>query len=91
MKRPTARQTGESCVTVKTTRAGRGSTKVSVVVRRFFGPLVAIHVRDESKCLTRAGRDAPPLERAEELPEEEAEDEEEEEALPKTVAPTIGA
>jgi hypothetical protein len=50
-------------VTVKTTRAARGRTKISVVVRRFLGPLVPIHLREELKCLTLDGRDRLPLAR----------------------------
>jgi len=34
------------------TVVARGRKKVSVVVRRFLAPLLAIHVRDESRCLT---------------------------------------
>ena len=53
-----------------TTRASRGSTKVSVVPRRRFGPEVEIHVRDERRvsmcrCSGRLRLDEP------ELPEEE--------------------
>ena len=36
------------------TRAGLGRTKVKVVVRRFFDPVVPIHGREELKWLTRA-------------------------------------
>jgi hypothetical protein len=52
LKRPITSQTGETWVTVKKTRAARGRTKVSVVKRRARLPLIAIHVRDDSKCLT---------------------------------------
>jgi hypothetical protein len=48
-KRPTTLQTGETCLTVKTTRAARGSTNVRIVRRRAFRPLVAIQERDASR------------------------------------------
>jgi molecular chaperone DnaJ len=54
------RQTGESCLTTKSTRAARGRTKVKVVPRSRFGPLVAIQGREErsrSTCV-RSGPDA---------------------------------
>jgi molecular chaperone DnaJ len=47
------RQTGESCFTTKTTRAARGRTKVRVVPRSRFGPLVAIQGREERSRSTR--------------------------------------
>ena len=47
------RQTGESCLTTKTTRAARGRTKVKVVPRSRFGPLVAIQGREERSRSTR--------------------------------------
>ncbi len=52
VKRPTVPQPGESSRTVKMTVVARDRKKVSVVVRRFLAPLLAIHVRDESRCLT---------------------------------------
>ena len=51
-KRPAILQTGETCSTTKNTREARGSTKVKVVMRRRFGPLVAIQRREERKRLT---------------------------------------
>jgi hypothetical protein len=51
-KRPAILQTGETCSTTKNTREERGSTKVKVVMRRRFGPLVAIQRREERKRLT---------------------------------------
>jgi hypothetical protein len=76
---------------VKTTRAARGSTNVSVVVRRRFEPSTAIHVRDESKCLTRLERDVRPLEPLEErCCEDDDEDDGEDEPLPATAAPASG-
>jgi hypothetical protein len=59
-KCPAILQTGESCLTTNTTRAARGSTNVKVVTRRFFGPLVAIQLRDEWNRSTpgRSGADA---------------------------------
>jgi hypothetical protein len=47
VKRFAIRQTGETCRTVKTTVAARLSVKVRVVWRLRFGPVVAIHVRDD--------------------------------------------
>jgi molecular chaperone DnaJ len=46
-------QTGESCLTTKTTRAARGRTKVKVVPRSRLGPLVAIQGREERSRSTR--------------------------------------
>ena len=47
MKRFAIWQTGETWRTVKTTVAARLSVNVKVAWRRRFGPLVAIHVRDD--------------------------------------------
>jgi hypothetical protein len=74
-KCPAIRHVGETCLTTKTTRASRGSTKVSVVPRRRFGPEVEIHVRDERRLsiCRRSGRlalDEPEFP-AEDGPEEE--------------------
>src|SRR3954469_9339622 len=70
---------GETCLTIKTTRALRGSTKVRVVPRRRFGPEVEIQVRDERRLWMR--RRSGPLRLDEpELPAEEGAEEEEEEA-----------
>ena len=46
-------QTGESCLTTKTTRAARGRTKIKVVPRSRFGPLVTIQGREERNRSTR--------------------------------------
>src|SRR5207247_3227536 len=45
-KRPTTRQTGASCSTTKTSRDARGRTNLRTVVRRRFGPVALIHVRE---------------------------------------------
>jgi hypothetical protein len=55
---------------VKTTVAARPSVKVRVVWRRRFGPLVAIHVRDDWKPCTPERSEGLPLESLE-LPEED--------------------
>ena len=49
VKCPTARQTGETCVTVKTTGAAAGNRNVSVVRRSPFGPCSAIQGRELRK------------------------------------------
>jgi hypothetical protein len=75
LKWPTPWQLGETWLTVKMTRVGLERANVRVVVRRFFGPVVPIHGREELKCSTRdppapcapALRD-PPDEAAAELP-----------------------
>jgi hypothetical protein len=46
VKVPTSRHTGETCLTVKTTRAPAGSRNVRIVRRRAFGPCAAIHGRE---------------------------------------------
>jgi uncharacterized membrane protein YgcG len=51
-KRPTIRQTGDTCLTTKMTRAACGSTNVSDVTRRRFGPVVLIQRREEWKLCT---------------------------------------
>jgi hypothetical protein len=53
VKRPIPTQAGDTCFTVKTTRAACPRTKVKVVVRRRRGPLVPIQPRDEWKCSAR--------------------------------------
>jgi hypothetical protein len=86
---PATLHVGETSLTTKTTRASRGSTKVSVVPRRRFGPDVEIHVRDERRLSIgrRSGRlplDEPEL-LAEDGPEEEGPAE-----LPR-IEPTVAA
>src|SRR6266511_2023263 len=44
---------------VKMTRAAPGRTKVKVVVRRRFDPVVPIHSREEWKCSTREELEEP--------------------------------
>jgi hypothetical protein len=88
------RHIGETCLTTKTTRASRGSTKVSVVPRRRFGPEVEIHVRDERRVsicrrsgpLRFDGLEGP----AEEDPDEEGPDREGPVELPR-IEPTVAA
>jgi hypothetical protein len=46
VNRPTTRQTGETCLTVKTTREASRSRKVRVVRRRALGPWAAIQGRE---------------------------------------------
>jgi hypothetical protein len=46
MKRPAILQTGETCLTVKTTRAACGNTSVRIVRRRGFEPVIRIQERD---------------------------------------------
>jgi hypothetical protein len=84
------RHIGETCLTTKTTRASRGSTKVSVVPRRRFGPEVEIHVRDERRVsiCRRSG----PLRLAElELPADEGPEEEEGPVELPRIEPTVAA
>jgi hypothetical protein len=80
-KWPAILQVGASCLTTKTTRAARGSTKVRVVTRRRFGPLVAIQLREERKRCT-LGRSA--------LEPGPAEAEEEEDEPAEPVFPPLG-
>jgi hypothetical protein len=54
VKCPIARQSGDTRVTVKTTRLGSASTNVTVVRWRRFGPVDAIHVREDWACATLA-------------------------------------
>jgi hypothetical protein len=83
------RHIGETCLTTKTTRASRGSTKVSVVPRRRFGPEVEIHVRDERRVSICRRPD--PLRLAElELPADEDPEEEGPVELPR-IEPTVAA
>jgi hypothetical protein len=91
---PAIRHVGETCLTTKITRASRGSTKVSVVPRRRFGPEVEIHARDERRLsiCRRSGRlplDEPELP-AEDGLEEEEEEEEGPAELPR-IEPTVAA
>jgi hypothetical protein len=88
-KRPAIRHVGETCSTTKTTRASRGSTKVSVVPRRRFGPDVEIHVREERRLSCRLPLDDPELP-AEEGPEEEDPEEADRVELPR-IEPTVEA
>jgi hypothetical protein len=76
-------------LTTKTTRASRGSTKVSVVPRRRFGPEIEIHVRDERRrsICRRSGR--LPLDEPE-LPAEDGPEEEGPAGLPR-IEPTVAA
>jgi len=76
-------------LTTKTTRASRGSTKVSVVPRRRFGPEIEIHVRDERR-LSICGRSSRlPLDEPELLAEDGSEAEGPAE-LPR-IEPTVAA
>jgi hypothetical protein len=43
---------GETCLNVRITRPACGRTNASVVVRRFFGPVVPIHPREDWNWLT---------------------------------------
>jgi hypothetical protein len=56
---PAARQTGETCVTVKTIRAPLGSQNVSVVRRCAAGPLAAIQGRELRSRVIDASRPLP--------------------------------
>jgi hypothetical protein len=87
---PAIRHVGETCLTTKTTRASRGSTKVSVVPRRPFGPEVEIHARDERRLsiCRRSGR--LPLDEPE-LPAEDGPEEEEGPAELPSIEPTVAA
>jgi hypothetical protein len=77
-------------LTTKTTRASRGSTKVSAVPRRRFGPEVEIHVRDERR-LSICGRSGRlPLDVPEFLAEDGPEEEEGPTELPR-INPTVAA
>jgi hypothetical protein len=86
---PAIRHVGETCLTTKTTRASRGSTKVSVVPRRPFEPEVEIHARDERRLsiCRRSGR--LPLDEPE-LPAEDGLEEEGPAELPR-IEPTVAA
>jgi hypothetical protein len=78
---PTERQTGETCVTVKTIRAPLGSQNVSVVRRCAAGPFAAIHGRELRSCVMDASR---PLSRE---PDVEPEDDEPEDDDPELAPP----
>ena len=78
---PATRQTGETCLTVKTTRAASGSRKVSVVRRRAFGPRVAIQGRELRRCAIEL---RPPVRRDEDCCEFDPEPE-----LPVDAEPTV--
>jgi hypothetical protein len=60
LKRLTRRQTGANCLTTKSTRARCGRTNVRTVVRRRFGPLVPIQVRDVCPRVTCSSDGASP-------------------------------
>jgi hypothetical protein len=69
-------------LTTRTTLASRGSTKVSVVPRRRFGPEVEIHARDERRLSIRRRSGRLPVEEPE-LPAEEGPEEEGPVELPR--------
>jgi hypothetical protein len=52
VNRAAIRQTGDTCLTTKTTLAGRGRVKVRVVKRRRFGPVVPIQPREDLRAAT---------------------------------------
>src|SRR3954471_7403468 len=84
-------QTGETWLTVKTTRAAAGRTNVTVVTRRRRGPLVAIHGRDESTCSTTGALPEGVLDEPEPPPELEPVEPPETEAGGCEVGPPAGA
>ena len=92
-------------MTRKTTLAGSGKTKVKIVLRRRFGPLLAIQRREERKLSTLwlLGGSAPELEEPDELwdedddepapgdgPETELRDEDDDEPTPRDGPETEG-
>jgi hypothetical protein len=90
LNEPAARQTGEICVTVKTTRAASGSWNVSVVRRCDLGPCAAIHGRELRKRAIDE-RDRPRSAEPDEDPEPEEERDKSADAEGDEAMPAIGA
>jgi hypothetical protein len=69
MNLPATPQTGETWVTVNETGVVRARRKTRIARRLAFGPLIAIHVRDERRCDIDARREVRELPLVPEEPE----------------------